>query len=382
MKRRWMSKSGIIPLLVIALLLLSMNSVAAATTKQADKQKQIRVFVLDKEIKPAVAPVIKYGSVFVEFRSIVQALGYKFKYDAAKKVITADSEDASFRIDLKTGRTYVNGSMFIWDTNSPMIIASGANTLVNRRLFHAAEYLSTEYYSKTLKVYEDPWGKPKKADLRAIQSVIDQHYRTLAGFSSITGIELISWGTFVTVSVSVSIKKSGDELLDRIEHATLEMNRGNGNKWTIHNIESETEYLEIESLAQREAIVPEPDKSEIVAALTKYIRALNEENAEDLVGLRNPDMPWTGMTSSKEELILVLKYGFLQEDIERIIEFSTIVSYKQNLATLFVVQTRRDKESSDQTRYRSYGLVTVIKASDGKWYLDENGGVLLKSESF
>ncbi|MFD1908452.1 hypothetical protein ACFSQ7_37325 [Paenibacillus rhizoplanae] len=42
--------------------------------------------------------------MYVEFRSVVQALGFKFKYDAAGKQITATSEDASFKVDLKNGK--------------------------------------------------------------------------------------------------------------------------------------------------------------------------------------------------------------------------------------------------------------------------------------
>ncbi|MCD9022593.1 stalk domain-containing protein [Cohnella silvisoli] len=361
-------------------MLMSLTSVSAATKPIV---KPIRVYVQDKEIRPAAAPVIQGGRVYVEFRSVVQALGYKFKYDTVKKVITADSEDASFKIDLKTGATYVNGMRFLYDPKAPMIIASGANTLVLNHLFHATSYLNADYYSdkKILKVYEDPWGKPKKADLRAIRAVIDTHYQTAGGVSSITGFELRSWGTYATVSADVTIRKSGDELLDRIEHATIEMERGNGNRWTIHDIQSETEYLDFKSLLQKEAVVPETDKSAIVALMEASVKALNEENAKELVAILNPDAPLGVGISSRGELELVYQYKFLNQDFEYATEKAAVVSYEPNKATIYVVRTIRDKKNSEQPHFRSYMLLSLVKASDGKWYLNPDSDVMLDYET-
>jgi ketosteroid isomerase-like protein len=377
------AKSALILALVIAVMLMSLNSVSAATKPVV---KPIRVYVQDKEIRPTVAPAIREGRVYVEFRSVIQALGFKFNYDAAKKVITADSEDASFKIDLKTGATYVNGIRFVYDSNAPMIIASGANTLVINHLFHATDYLYADYYSdkKILKVYEDPWGKPKKADLRSIQSVIATHYQTAAGgASSITGFELQSWGTYATVSADVTIRKSGDELLDRIEHATIEMEREDGNRWTIHDIQTVTEYLDFKSLSQREAVVPEPDKSAIVALLEASIKALNDKNAEALVAMLNPDAPLGDGISSRDELLLITKYNFLKQEseIEIAIEKTTIVSYEQNKATVYVVSTIRNKKNGEQPHSRSYILMSLVKNSDGKWYLNPDSDVTLDNET-
>ncbi|BBH23247.1 hypothetical protein Back11_45920 [Paenibacillus baekrokdamisoli] len=373
-------KSALILPLVIAIMLMSLTSVSAATKPVV---KPIRVFVQDKEIRPTAAPVIRGGRVYIEFRSVVQALGFKVKYDAVKKVINADSEDASFMIDLKTGATYVDGKRFVYDLEAPMIIVSGANTLVMNQLFHATSYLGADFYSDTkiVKVYEAPWGKPKKADLRTIQSIITTHFQTTGGASSITGFELQSWGTYVTVSADVTIRKSGDELLDRIEHEIIKMDREDGDHWVIRDIQSVTEYLDFKSLSQKEASVPEVDKSAIVALLEASIKAKNEENAEALVAMLNPDAPLGLGISSREELLLLLKYRFLKQDIEYETDKSTIVSYEPNKATVYVVLTIRDKENGEELHFRSYILLSLVKTSDGKWYLNPNGDVMLDSET-
>src|SRR5690349_11277744 len=114
--------------LIVAMLFLSSGVASAAVTKST--AKPISLYVQDKLVKPKVAPIVKNGRIYVEFRSVVKALGFTFNYDAAKQVVTAHFEDASFKIELKTGQTYVNGKRFIYEQGVPMIIDSGANTLV------------------------------------------------------------------------------------------------------------------------------------------------------------------------------------------------------------------------------------------------------------
>ncbi|MFC5470993.1 stalk domain-containing protein [Cohnella suwonensis] len=227
--------------LIVAMAFMTSGAASAAVNKPATKP--IGLYVQDKLVKPTVAPIVKNGRVYVEFRSVVKALGFTFNYDAAKQVITANSEDASFKIELKTGQTYVNGKRFVYDQGVPMIIASGANTLVIGHLFHATEYLYTDYYAdkKIVMVYEDPWGKPKKSDVRTIQSVIKKYYAD-AGASSVTSIQLKSWGSFVTITADAAFAKGGDVLLNRIEHASIEMERGTvkSGPFTISNPRSNT----------------------------------------------------------------------------------------------------------------------------------------------
>ncbi|KQO18350.1 stalk domain-containing protein [Paenibacillus sp. Leaf72] len=89
MIRKLFIKNGFVFLLVIACMLMPNTSVFAADKPVV---QPIRLLVQDKEIKPVVAPIIRGGRVYVEFRSVVKELGFTFHFDKNKKIITARSE--------------------------------------------------------------------------------------------------------------------------------------------------------------------------------------------------------------------------------------------------------------------------------------------------
>lgn len=362
--------------LIFTMVFMVSGTASAAMNKSATKP--ISVYVQDKLVKPTVAPIVKNGRIYVEFRSVIKALGFSFNYDAAKQVITAKSEDASFKIELKTGRTYVNGNLFEYDRGVPMIIASGANTLVMGHLFHATNYLYADYYSDTkiVKVYEDPWGMPKKSDVRTIQSVIQKHYAD-AGASSVTNFQLKSWGSYVTMTADAAFPKSGNELLARIEHASIEMERGEGGDWTIHDIQSDIEYVDYTSLADKEVAVPETDRAAIQNVLTSTVKALNEKDGKAYAALLNPDA-LLEQGVSKEELELFYQYQFLHLDFKTELEDDVIVAYQQSRATVYDVRLITvNTDDTTLTPYRQFALIDLVKASDGKWYLDPGKRIIL-----
>jgi hypothetical protein len=370
--------------IALALLLITGSiSVNAVQVSAAAKPaaKPIRVFVQDKEIKPKSAPVIKGGRVYVEFRSVVQALGFNYKYDAAKKQITADTEDVAFKIDLKSGATYINGKRYVFSNDAPMIIANGTNTLVMTYLFSATHYLGTGYYAdqKTLKVYEDPFGAPKKSDMRTIRSVIEQHYQG-SGASSVTGFEVQSWGTYVTVEVDAALPKGGAELLDRIDHASIEMERQAGGQWTIHNITSRIEYLDYQSLAEKEATVPEADKAAILKLMDDYIKALNEKDSNGLYTIMDPAFLKKYELLDPDEFQAFYEFTYLKSDLKYILEKDNIVSYESSKAVVYTVRRLSDRLHTDYPAMRFYELTYVNKAADGKWYLDLSASGMLHYE--
>ncbi len=363
--------------MIISLVMLPLTSISAAAKPAA---KPVRVYVQDKEIKPTVAPVLKGGRVYVEFRSIALALGYSFKYDAVNKIITAESEDVSFKIDVKKGTTYIDGVEYIYDNEYPMIIPSGANTLVVGFLFEATDYWRVEYDSmKKAVIFAEPfWVKPKKSDLRSIRSTIEEYYRTAYGKATITKCELVEWGTYATMSVDVMLPKSETELLDRLEHAGFEMEWQEDNRWIIHDMGSDTEYLDFETLSQKEVVVPEPDKSAIKGLIASHFKALDEKNAEALANLIYSTI------KSKDDLIKLYKWDFQREVSKntgyKLEEEPVIVVYNSDQAKVYTVFSMKEKESSDPVHFRGYYLLSVIKASDGKWYVSLENEVMLGYE--
>ncbi|MFD2408615.1 stalk domain-containing protein [Paenibacillus rhizoplanae] len=371
--------ANVLYLLLITLLGVAMtaNTVSAATASET--AKGIRVYVQNKEIHPRAASVIQGGSVYVEFRSVVQALGFKFKYDAAGKQITATSEDASFKVDLKTEKTIVNGSLYTYDSNIPMVIGSGADALVALSLYSETDYISADYdkTNKIVKVYKDLQGKPKKVDLKKMQALIKAHYQTLDGFKSIDMLEMKSWGEYTVMLADVSFRKTETELLDRVEHVTLEMEHKPDASWMIHNIEiNNTEYLNYTSLINKEVSVPAADKMAIRELLAAYSKAINDKDVDAELALQDP----ANLTADYEQGLRDLReWSTRKFDLEYTEEQAVIVSYSANQAVVYWVCTLQANNDPSKFKERLYSLTSVVKNED-RWYFDSNEEVALGRE--
>ncbi|WP_054939751.1 stalk domain-containing protein [Paenibacillus ihuae] len=367
-------------LLLVCLLTVMAWNPAGASAKTA-AAKTIRVYVQDKEIHPKTAPVIQGGKLYVEFRSAVQALGFSFKYDAVQKVITAVSEDASFKIDLKAKKAYVNNISFSV-TGTPVFIGSGADIMVLASIFQSTSYINADYdqKQKTVRIYVDLQGKPKKSDLKKIRALLEAHYQTATGLATIQSLNLETWGTYTTFSADVLIHKSGGELLDRIEHAEIEMEHKADKSWTIHNITSDTEYLDYTSLAHKEISVPDVDKMAIISLLAADFKARNEENIEALLALQNPAGK---MFTDYPDLELVreyLKFTYDRDELKYNGESTTIVAYEPARATVYSVYNLGNNAQPELPKLRLYVLVSVVKSVDGVWYMNPDEDIILDSE--
>ncbi len=297
MKNLNMSK---IAMLFLAFVLTVMSLGPAAASAAAANVKTIRVFVQSEEIHPKAAPIVQGGRVYIEFRSVVLALGFKFNYDAAKKVITADSKDTSYKIDLKSGKTFLNDREFTYSKDAPMILGSGANVMVINHLFNATSNIRMNYDAvhKNIDVYQ---------------------------------IEA----------------ESPDDL----------------------------------SLANKGAAVPDADKVAIYTLLDKYIQAMNNEDALALMAVdRSPEAYYINRNLSKDQVKQLLEYNFLKHELKYTKKQATVVSYGPNKATVYFVYTVRDKDDKSSVIELFYYLKSVVKASDGKWYLDNKGDTVLHGE--
>lgn len=366
-------------LLVCLITLMSWNPAGASA--KAAATKPIRIYVQDKEIHPKTAPVIQGGKLYVEFRSAVQALGFSFKYDAVKKVITAGSEDASFRIDLKAKKAYVNEFPFSV-TGTPVFIGSGADIMVLASIFQSTGYINADYdqKQKTVRIYEDLQGKPKKSDLKIIRALLEAHYQTSGGLASIQSLKMEAWGTYTAFSADVLIRKSGGELLDRIEHASIYMLHNADKSWTIDNIDTDTEYLNYTSLAQKEASVPDADKMAINSLLAADFKARNEENIDALLALQNPAGQMFTDDPGLESMREYLKFTYAKEEMKYERESTTIVAYEPDRATVYSVYNLGDKAQPELPKLRLYVLVSVVKSADGVWYMNPDEDIILDSE--
>ncbi|MEJ9159059.1 stalk domain-containing protein [Paenibacillus graminis] len=372
-------KSFTMLILVCLITFITWNPTGASA--KAAAVKTIRLYVHDKEIHPMSAPVIQGGKLYVEFRSVVQALGFSFKYDAAKKVISAGTEDASFRIDLKAKKAYVNEISFS-ETGTPVFIGSGADIMVLGSIFKKTEYINADYdqKQKIVRIYEDLQGKPKKSDLKTIRVLLEAHYQTSGGLATIKNLNLEKWGSYTEMSADVLIRKSGGELLDRIEHASIYMVHNADKSWTINNIDTDTEYLNYQSLAQKEASAPDADKTAINSLLAADFKARNEENIDALLALQNPASHMFTDDPGLESMREYLKLANAKNELKYNGESTTLVAYESAKATVYTVFTMVDTAASPTFKLRFFALYSVVKAADGNWYRDIDNDIILDTE--
>ncbi|WP_379136548.1 hypothetical protein [Paenibacillus sp. sgz500958] len=160
------------------------------------------------------------------------------------------------------------------------------------------------------------------------------------------------------------------------------MERQSDNTWMIHTLEAEKEYPEFKTLAQKEAAVPEADKTAIITLLETDIKARNEKNAELLSTLLNPASLADYGFTSKEELRSYYEFFFQQQKIQYTMEKPVIITYEANKATVYFNRTILEAGNPDSRRLQVVSLVTVVKGSDGGWYLNPLAEISLHSELF
>ncbi|RUT35649.1 copper amine oxidase N-terminal domain-containing protein [Paenibacillus zeisoli] len=393
--------------------LLNLNTAAAAS---APANKAIRVYVHNKEIHPSSAPIIRYGRVFVELRSILKTLGYTLSYDDKKKVFSAVSEDKTIKIDLKTGKANLSGEAFPNDPKDPYVITGAASTFVDLEFLDYATGLETDWdkANRTIKVHKSTTGEPLKADIREMNTVIKKMFKAIkdgdtkgylslinkdsdyefyeevmsdptlltkyAGYTSIDKLtpdfdHTPADGNYMVkrINADIYIPKRPGELLDRIEHLSIDMELDKNYKWTIDYLGTEdTEYVNYKEVLKKEAEVPETDKTAIRALLDAFIKALNDRNVEAVIGTMNTD------SSNIKEVKNGLFRIFALSDLEIKTECMSIVSYDNNSATIYLIQKNRYTDYGLETR--NYTLHKLIKLSDGTWRIALNGSVQLEEE--
>lgn len=176
----------------------------------------------------------------------------------------------------------------------------------------------------------------------------------------------------------VSFRKTGTELLDRVEHVTLEMEHKPDASWTIHNVEiNNTEYLDYTSLINKEVSVPAADQMAIRELLAAYCKAINDKDVDAELALQDP----ANRTADYEQGIRELReWSNRKLDIEYTQEQVVIVSFSAKKAVVYSIYTLQANNDPSKFKERFYSLTSVVKNKD-KWYFDSNEEIALGSET-
>lgn len=175
----------------------------------------------------------------------------------------------------------------------------------------------------------------------------------------------------------VSFRKTETELLDRVEHVTLEMEHKPDASWIIHSMETNNiEYLNYTSLINKEVSIPSADKMAIRELLAAYFKAINVKDVDAELALQDP----ANITAEDEQGLRNLReWSTRKFDLEYTEEQAVIVSFSANQAVVYSVYTLHDNNDPSNFKVRFYSLTSVVKSKD-KWYMDSKEEVALGRE--
>ncbi|MCQ6562495.1 stalk domain-containing protein [Paenibacillus mendelii] len=386
-------------LTVLSLVIVfTLSFATAGMAANANTTSPIRVWLGEEEIEFSVAPVAQSGTVYVEFRSLFQALGFAIDYDTKTKSITGESRNVSIQMKIGSSDTLVNGKPSAVPAKP---IAIDGRTLVPLRFIGEAAGLTVDWSSKaqTIKLsYKAPTAEDMagikalfdkqqayidKKDYKGFLSTIDPSSELLDGLEE--QLKAQEDGDVVTVTTFDSFevedwkqneagvwfnavtKKSGSEgfYLDRLEETYAVVHRAADGSWKLYDIQTtDAVYLNAEEVVKQEANVPDAEKTAILGAMEANLKAMNDEDANALVATFNPSSPYVDYLKD------IYVDFFADYDLKFTNEKVSIVYYKDSTAYVYVVQKMEVIEGDDFVDDRSYMVFKVTKDKAGKWLID------------
>lgn len=385
-------------LLVFSLFTLTLSGVASA----AEKQKSIRVWVGEQEVKFDIPPVVANNTTYVEFKGLFTALNYTIAYDSKTKTITSVSGTSSIKINLTTGQAAVDGKAAAQQIQ-PLV--QNGRTLIPLRFVGEAtgKLVDWNQAEKTIKIKDKG---PSAADLQEIQAFLgEQDAYELAGdtegflttidpnspiyeyFKSLTPEEINKVTVRTTTKLiqvvelkpeeatiiinQLSEKVSGGFYLNNDATATFTLTRGSDGKWNVSGLELiDLKYVDTDEILNHEADVPAADKDKITAVINKQIEASNKEDIAAYKATIDPSDP------NLDVLLQQTQQVFDQYDLKFNIEKMSIINYTENEAQVYLTQTTEKVKGPQFQNSRVKLVVTLIKTAAGDWVSTIDGKVI------
>jgi len=358
----------------------------------------IEVVLADEVISFDVPPVVQNQTVYVEFRSLFQALGFTVAYNEKTKVIAGVSKNTRIQMKVGSSDTLVNG---VRSSVPATPIAINGRTLVPLRFIGEATGLIVEWNSAANAVFMEYKG-PTEVDMKAIQALFnkqEQFYskKDVNGYmTTITAdspmredvralfeqrlandaqtvqtfdnFDLEDWRVDQTaVWYDATTKKSGQTgfFVDRVETMFARVERAADGSWQLSEIYTvEGEFLNAEELIKNKADVPAAEQTAIQSLIQANSTALNNSDVAGVLA--------TYQMEDWEEEMLELDYEdyFESYKFKHTIEEMSIIHYQDNKAFVYVKQSRKVLEQRDElVDDLLYWIYEVRKNKAGKWLI-------------
>ncbi|MFB9325833.1 stalk domain-containing protein [Paenibacillus aurantiacus] len=402
MKSSLMKRSS--ALLVGAALTLSFAQPGMAA--QTTAQKPIKVVLAGEELTMKVAPVVQSNTVYVEFRTLFQALGYEVGYDAKTKKIVGESDSARIQMQIGTTNTLVNGKA---PQTAVKPIAVNGSTLVPLRFIGEASGLDVTWNNKT-RVVELNYPVPTETEYAALTELLGKletatsnedkaGYLALfaanspqlaelkAQFEADAGkdevrtdtvfddIELLAFDrkTAVLSVEATTTKEAGEKrfYLDENNLLTITAVKQADGSWKISDLTvDDTTYPGAEDAVKQKPAVPDADKAAILAVLEANVKALNDENVEALAAT------YDLTTDEKAGFIDYYKDFFADYDDTFSHDAINIFVYEEGVAHVSFIE----HEQGEDAHYSTHYIYTIEKSADGKWLINPDVKIINSEE--
>ncbi|WP_161793320.1 copper amine oxidase N-terminal domain-containing protein [Cohnella kolymensis] len=374
-------------ILISILLALSL----AGTSAAAGKRQTVKVVVDGKAAILEDHPVTFKGKMYVEFRSMLNGLGYTVDFDEVTDTIRAAGDFTRLEMSVGGDVAFVNGRAV--ESTGQVIKLNGGTWIGLRFLAELAGYKVV--WNGAASSVSLTYQGPGKEELSAVYAVFDKmllleaagDYAGLAGlFAENTALDVSGiqeqWkktrtkssikdkfiqsytGAEAVVSViDETVKLSGGFFPDNKAQTLYTLHRDADGQWKIFDIETVgVEFTNVPALFDQGVTIGESDKADIEKVLNDQLKAANDENLDSYMATL-VDFP------QKAEAKAAVEELFRTTEMTSSLDKWTIVAYDgAGKATLLIAVNTEVRAEGTVSRIGSVYTNEAEKA-EGKWLL-------------
>lgn len=365
----------------------------AGTVSAAVKPQSVKLVVDGKAVKLNSSIELSNGKTFVEFRALLEVLGYEIAYEKATKTIHAKADGIEIEMSVGGDVAFVNGKTV---PSKGEVISRNNKTMVGLRFAGVISDYKVGWDNKTQTITLTYQGATP-AQKAAVNDLIDKMLAAEANqdlealddvFSEDTVVDVdalkASWSKAKTKTTIHDIiiesytdkeaiivvydetqKLSGGFFPENVAQTRYVLHVETDGALKIYNAEPlAIEFTNTEELFNEAAVIPDADKMAIDQVFADQLKAAAEENLDNYMATI---LDFEG----REEMVEAVKQLFETTTIKTTLEKMTIVEYsaEDNSATL-LLSLVSEVEISD-------GMIVKVRAVilngaekvNGKWLL-------------
>lgn len=390
-------------IMVIVLSLVLALSLAG-TASAATKTQPVKLVVDGKAVQLNSSIELSKGKTYVEFRALLEKLGYEVGYEQATKTIRANAEGTMVEMSVGGDVAFVNGKTV---TSTGELITKNGKTMIGLRFAGVISGYKVGWDAKTQTITLTYQG-PTSEQIAAVEEVFNQ-LLLLEASSDIKGLANLfaedtivdvaalqdTWSevktkttildmvieaytdTEVVVTVTDETKKlSGGFFPENTSQTQYTLHKDAAGALKIYDVETlAIEFTNVEDLLNEAAIIPDAEKLAIEKVYADQIKAANEENLDNYLATI---VDFEG----REAMIETIKQHFASTKIKTTLEKMTVVEYsaEDESATLMLSMVA-EVELADGRKGKGRSVVlNGAEKVDGKWLLSPEAIPMLNEQ--